>query len=344
MRQGRLKAPQSFPYAFYHCHSRVVDRQLIFEGEEKAQFLRIVKACARFCQVKVNTKIPMGNHFHLVVKVPRRPKELPTDEALVSLVEGLSGSKAAANLRQRLQHLRAQEAHEAAEAERERYFSRMWDLSAFMKEVKQRFTQWYNRAHHRKGTLWEGRFKSVLSDGAGTALINQCVYVDLNSYRANLVDHPKDYPWCGFAEALHGDEEALEGIRIVMEAAGLLKGEQLKDRQGVLEAYERYMLQQGMKVLGYDQEGKPHRRAMSREEVLRALQARQKLPTGDFLRVRVRYFTDGAVIGSREFVNAIFEAYRSRFGKRRKDGARLIKGLKGEKLYALRDLRVNVFG
>ena len=36
---------------------------------------------------------------------------------------------------------------------------------------------------------------------------------------------------------------------------------------------------------------------------------------------RVRYFTDGAVIGSSEFVNAAFAGARERFGPRRKDGA-----------------------
>ncbi len=37
---------------------------------------------------------------------------------------------------------------------------------------------------------------------------------------------------------------------------------------------------------------------------------------------RVRYFTDGAVIGSKAFVNEAFAAARARFGPRRKDGAR----------------------
>ena len=38
------------------------------------------------------------------------------------------------------------------------------------------------------------------------------------------------------------------------------------------------------------------------------------------LRCRVRYFTDGAVIGSRAFVNEAFAAARERFTKKRKDG------------------------
>jgi hypothetical protein len=36
--------------------------------------------------------------------------------------------------------------------------------------VKQRFTQWFNGRHRRRGTLWEDRFRSVLVEGKGQAL------------------------------------------------------------------------------------------------------------------------------------------------------------------------------
>jgi hypothetical protein len=44
------------------------------------------------------------------------------------------------------------------------------------------------------------------------------------------------------------------------------------------------------------------------------------------LRFRVRYFTDGAVIGSREFVDDVFSEARERFGPKRKTGARKLRG------------------
>lgn len=63
------------------------------------------------------------------------------------------------------------------------------------------------------------------------------------------------------------------------------------------------------------------------------------------LRCRVRYFTDGAVIGSKEFVNEAFAAARERFTAKRGDGARRLKG-KGKAaagvLWSVRDLRVRV--
>jgi hypothetical protein len=54
-------------------------------------------------------------------------------------------------------------------------------------------------------------------------------------------------------------------------------------------------------------------------------------------------FTDGAVIGSKAFVNEAFTNARERFGTNRKDGARRMRG--GGRpaagvLWSLRDLRV----
>ena len=63
------------------------------------------------------------------------------------------------------------------------------------------------------------------------------------------------------------------------------------------------------------------------------------------LRTRVRYFTDGAVIGSKSFVNDTFDAARERFPEKRKDGARKMRGVgkeAGGTLWSVRDLRVRV--
>ena len=63
------------------------------------------------------------------------------------------------------------------------------------------------------------------------------------------------------------------------------------------------------------------------------------------LRCRVRYFTDGAVIGSKEFVNAAFAKARERFGPKRNDGARAMRGSgSGAKglPWTVRDLRVGI--
>ncbi|MCB1129853.1 MAG: hypothetical protein KDN05_01915 [Verrucomicrobiae bacterium] len=83
---------------------------------------------------------------------------------------------------------------------------------------------------------------------------------------------------------------------------------------------------------------------MSAAEAERERERDGELSTGRMLRCRVRYFTDGAVIGSRSFVNEAFANARERFGGRRKDGARRLRGgpAAAGVLWSLRDLRKGI--
>ena len=219
---------------------------------------------------------------------------------------------------------------------RERYLRRMWDISLFMKTLKQRFTQWFNRKHRRKGTLWEDRFRSVLVQAAGEPLAAMATYIDLNPIRANMVEDPKDYRWSGYGAAMGGDGKAIDGIREIEQAAKNIVAEGL----GVLEAYRVMLYGRGVER-GRAEDGTAIRKGFTREESRGWSSPGGRLPRVDYLRLRVRYFTDGAVIGSREYVNEVFTSLRERFGAKRRTGARLMRGLAGEeKLYALRDLRV----
>jgi putative transposase len=70
-----------------------------------------------------------------------------------------------------------------------------------------------------------------------------------------------------------------------------------------------------------------------------------ELKLAAMLRCRVRYFTDGAMIGSKAFVNEGFAEARERFTAKRKDGARRLRGngkAAAGVLWSMRDLRVRV--
>ena len=60
------------------------------------------------------------------------------------------------------------------------------------------------------------------------------------------------------------------------------------------------------------------------------------------LRYRVRYFTDGLALGSREFMETVFRRYRGQFGEKRREGARALRHGDWGGLCVLRDLRVEV--
>jgi len=76
------------------------------------------------------------------------------------------------------------------------YLDRFCSLKRFMKELKERFSRWFNKRHGRRGTLWQERYRSILVED-GEALRTISAYLDLNPVRAGLVDDPKDHRRCG---------------------------------------------------------------------------------------------------------------------------------------------------
>jgi hypothetical protein len=259
--------------------------------------------------------------------------------------------------RQRIRQGLADETHAAAIHARFTY--RMHNLSQFMKTFTQRYTQWHNRTHRRTGRLWEDRFKSVIvEDGAACKAV--AAYIDLNPVRAGLVKDPAQYRWSSYGEAVGGGAKG-NGKKA---RAGLVRA--LRAHQGVgadaglwthdvSREYRRILLagavgkQESRVGRGGVTEVKRTRKGMSGEDAQREEERLERklegIPFGRMLRCRVRYFTDGAVIGSRAFVNEAFANARERFGKARKDGARPMRGVaSGAKglLWSVRDLRLGV--
>jgi putative transposase len=173
--------------------------------------------------------------------------------------------------------------------------------------------------------------------------VTMAAYIDLNPVRAGLVTDPMEYRWCGYGEAVAGRRGARLGLQRL--ATALQQGQEASVSRS-LEVYRVHLYctgAEGREAVGED--GRPTKGSLPREDVVAVLEAKGKLPLSEFLRCKVRYFCDGAVFGSREFVEGIFREYRPRFGVKRRNGARKVKGLEeGEgEFYTLRNLRVRVF-
>ena len=65
-------------------------------------------------------------------------------------------------LRNGVAELRAKGREEDAEKVLESFRRRFCEVSVWTKEVKERFSKWFNKRRDRRGTLWMERFKSVL--------------------------------------------------------------------------------------------------------------------------------------------------------------------------------------
>ena len=77
-----------------------------------------------------------------------------------------------------------------------------------MKHLGQRYVQYVNRTYRRSGTLWEGRFRSCLTQTEDYVLAC-CRYIELNPVRANMVRHPREYKWSSYRSNAEGKEDAV---------------------------------------------------------------------------------------------------------------------------------------
>ena len=187
-------------------------------------------------------------------------------------------------------------------------------------------------------------------------------YIDLNPVRAGMVKDPADYRWSSYGEAMGGGpkgngKKARAGLVRALRAhkgwaadADLWAHDVSREYRmillaGAVEKHEDAGGPRRRNRSEADAQGHERRRGATGAGTVRAEAGGD--PDGRMLRCRVRYFTDGAVIGSRAFVNEAFANARERFGKGRKDGARKMRGVaSGAKgvLWSVRDLRVGVDG
>jgi hypothetical protein len=322
----------------------------------------------------------MGNHIHLLVRVPPRPEgfDLGFGEVM-ALWEQAVGKEWLRGTQRQFEIFDQSGSGDAGrEAWRQRMLGRMFSLSEFMKALKQRFTQWYNRRNGRTGTLWEGRYKSVIVEDEETALRTMATYIDLNPVRAGLTDDPGKYRWCGYAEAMAGKAEAVEGIvKVTGTTAERVYGREMGSaaasphcrKESAARALASPVCESRLRHHAEESAGQRRRRQLKalvcyrqllgiagrprvredgvavRRGVSARVQARLESESGvkrEQLLKRVRHFTDGVILGSREFINGWFERNRSWFGGRsrtdRRTGARSI-GKDWKQLYNLRQLR-----
>jgi hypothetical protein len=158
-------------------------------------------------------------------------------------------------------------------------------------------------------------------------------YIDLNPVRAGLGDDPKDYRFCGYAEALNGNKIAQTGItRVVTDGQAGVKWS---------DAHDAYR----MRLFGAGVRHRAGKKAMTPAQLAKVMEEKGKLPLAEALRCRVRYFTDGAVLGSRDFVAEHLAHYQRKTGLRKGISPRDLPPLtEWGDLVAMRGVRNDVLG
>ena len=68
------------------------------------------------------------------------------------------------------------------------------NISAAMQYVEGQYAEWWNKQHHRRGHVFEGRFKSpLIEDGRYAFTVMR--YIALNPVKAGYVARAVDWPW-----------------------------------------------------------------------------------------------------------------------------------------------------
>lgn len=380
MRRTRWLTTTSDPLknpCLYHVIARVVDRRFVFGDVEREQFRMYLRMYENFTGCRLLSYCIMSNHFHILIEVPPMPEGGLTDEELLTRLSVIYSDAVVADVAHELKEAREKGIEAGVAAIHGRYTYRMHNLSQFMKTVLQRMTRWYNLQNQRSGTLWEERYKSVIVE-SGTASRMIAAYIDLNPVRAGMVKDPAEYRWSSYGEAIGGGakgngKKAREGlVRACMSHKGV--GFESGKWYDVAKMYRKLMGMalerkaghaaaevQSVKAKRLEAKVKTSINPATKSARKEALEAAKNAPASvesptdvndtvlpelkmaEMLGHRVKYFTAGAVIGSKAFVNAAFTKSRKRFGERRKDGARSMKGnaaaAKGL-LWSMRDLKV----
>ena len=312
MRASRLRYDRELCY--YHLMNRVSGQPdyLPFGDLERERFLQLVQEAATFYSLELLSVVVVSNHYHIVCAAPAGISSLKEIQARW---RAHYGSKRG-------------EPNWSDAAVTQALGARMRDISAFCKDIQQRFTAWFNRTRpqRRRGSLWADRFKSVILEGE-TALWEALKYVEMNPVRAGLCADPADYRFGTWGRMVGSGTHPFEAnlVRHLRQHLGE-RAESMTNEMVIAELRSDMarMIAAGC--------------GLSSEQIFAAAEEARK---GDgfvlTLHRRVRYWSDGAVIGSKLFVRRIgVELFGARASAKRLRVAHTSSGVSD--LYAYRRL------
>jgi len=211
-RMARLKIKGEM--AYYHIVSHTVwEAQRAFTGMEKERFISLLRKLTEAYFIEVISYTILDNHFHLLVRT--LPSAELSDEEVIFRAKKIFGNitvflKPPAYWREKLE-----------------------DVSSFVKDLKGRYAQRYNREHDRNGHLWSNRFKSILIE-SGKAALAVAAYIDLNPVRAGISKGLSSYRHSSYTARLAGENWLLP-LPELYEGLDLKRYKKFLEEEGKIE-------------------------------------------------------------------------------------------------------------
>jgi hypothetical protein len=267
---------------WYHLYNKAageLGEYPLAEPAARRKLAELLRHYAAIYMCRVAAFCIMGSHWHTVALF-EAVRQLSMEELrrrAVMFHPGERGKKLIAGWGQ---------------AEWDRLNRRIFDVSEMMKDVQQQFTAWYNRRHNRVGPFWADRFKATVLE-PGKAVLDACLYVDLNPVRAGIAERPEEH------------RGSSEHLRSIGRAGQLVPLTELTGESDARQARRDY------RALLYWRGAVPTREGQAAipERIIRAEEARGFRERGAFLR-RIAYYREGLAVGSAEFAAECLEVAR----------------------------------
>lgn len=239
------------PGRCYHLMSRIAHQEYYLTPEEKDHLVRLIRKVESFSSVMVLAYCVMSNHIHILVYLPERPNEILPSDDLLERIAALYGETYAVCIKGEWARLEGIFQGLSVD-EQQKFFARMYDVSEFMKAIKQRYSMSFNYENEHFGTMWEGRFKSVCVQAKSGSMAAVAAYDDLNPLRAGIVEDLAEYSWCSWFAAMHGNVRAQNGYRFIYgmpeekwEHVALFHAQVMREKAGALCAASRSFIDGG---------------------------------------------------------------------------------------------------
>jgi len=260
--------------AYYHIISRTVQQTYLMGNVEREKFVSIIKHYSDLYFVKVIAYCIMDNHFHLLVKM--EPEHKYTDEEIEEKV------------RRNIKLGKDNKVIDIAY-----YRNRLENISEYMRQIKHTFSRWYNNLNNTKGSFWSDRFKSVLVE-QGEALETVLAYIELNPIRAKIVKIPEEYR--------HSSIGYRTSTRRKKQNFLSFDGLTFEGMRTAFSKYRKLIYQYG----GIDKVGKGR---IDEKLIKQAEQADYQQPASELFTNRIKYLTDGLIIGSKTFLKQAYAVF-----------------------------------
>jgi len=274
---------------------------------EKDFMLDLIRRYAKLYLIEILGFCLMGNHIHILVRI--FPDDKFTNEDIKKRYEDFYG-----------------DSRVFADGWIPTLHEKLSNLSEFMREIKVGFSRYYNKRHHRRGYFWGDRFKSVIVEN-GETLINCLAYIDLNPLRAGLVERPEEYRWNSLGYHIQtANKDNFLSLDFGLIEFGVL------DAKERLKLYRRYVYEAG----ALDRPDKMVAGVIDNRVLEKERRKNFELDRMRRFRYRTRYFTDSGIIGTKAFVHATYQRFKTYFSSKHEKTPKPVKGLDG--IYSLKRL------